>query len=180
MGHRSSVNHECDHHFSSSKKSCVQPSPPAFCDRVTPMLNRRPILQLLKTVAFVALPCALAAMSRRAGAQPSLLPPNDRSTLPVSTAITHGQVTFSWPVMTGTWELFVQQPPFTGEWKPANTNLYHTNNATVSATLPVPAKATFYRVRRTFALRPSQTPAMPPMPPTITKRATPPKLPTRP
>ena len=131
----------------------------------------------MKTVAFAALICALVAVSRSVSAQPNLLPPNDRSTLPVSTGITNGNITISWPVTTGIWELFVQQPPFTGEWKPASNNLYHTNAATVSATIPAPAKTTFYRVRRTFAMH---APQIVPMMPVLTNRPTPPKLSARP
>lgn len=94
--------------------------------------------------------------------------------LPVATQVTNGKITFSWPVTPGKWQLFQQQPSNKGEWQPASAAQYRTNDATVSATLPLPRQTTLYRVSRLRGLLAPALPNFPPVPPPPTNR--PPKL----
>ncbi|HZV37109.1 MAG TPA: hypothetical protein VFB72_21205 [Verrucomicrobiae bacterium] len=94
--------------------------------------------------------------------------------LVVATGVTNGNITFSWRVEPGKWQLYQQQPPNMGEWQPTPAAQYRTNNATVFVTLPLPRQTTLYRVSRLRGLLPPTLPNFPPIPPPPTKR--PPKL----
>ncbi|MDB6020982.1 MAG: hypothetical protein JWQ04_839 [Pedosphaera sp.] len=133
----------------------------------------------LQTCLFAATALALIILGQRIGAQPGPFPEARPGKLPLSAVVTNGNVTFSWPVLPGKWELSEQQPPLTGEWKPVPAESYHTNAITVSATVPQPNQTTLYRVKRSFAFRPPNFPDLPPVPPPPTNRV-PPKLPARP
>jgi hypothetical protein len=120
----------------------------------------------LLVVAFI-----LAAPQLRAETSPFL--PGGARTLHLSGSITNKQVIISWPVISGHWELMIQQPADTGEWQPIPADLYHTNAATVSVTQKIPAHPALYRLRRVLPNRANI--AMPPMPKMPTNRIVPPK-----
>jgi hypothetical protein len=117
--------------------------------------------QPLKNFILVAITAALFLAARPASSESPFLPGGAR-TLHLSGVITNGSVTVSWPIISGNWELMTQQPADTGQWQAVPTNLYHTNDTTVSVSQPVPAKTAFYRLRRVFPRR-NNIP-LPPMP----------------
>ncbi len=149
------------------------------------------------TVAFLTLALLIAGL--RAGAQHSpkeLFLSNGSPLLHLSGDIANGKLTISWPlryittnssdhttstiIITGNWELRMQQPAYTGEWTPIAPNLYHTNGSIVSVTTSLPDKPALYRLRRALPLRPPGFPTLPPMPPAPTNRPARPNLPGHP
>jgi hypothetical protein len=161
------------------KKSCLQ-SPPAPSFGHSKLMPISPMLQALKTLIRAVLVLAIVTVATRASAQnklDDLFPSYGGPTLHLSGDLANGTVTISWPPGIGEWELMVQQPAFTGEWKPIAAGLYQTNATSVFITAPVPDKPALYRLRRAFLSHRASLHALPPMPTPPTNRPTPPKLP---
>jgi hypothetical protein len=90
--------------------------------------------------------------------------------IPLSSSVTNGSITFSWPAMPGRWELADQEPAITGKWVPVPSDMYKTNGMTVSVTLPMPKQTAYFRVRQGPGFRPPAMPNLPPVPPPPTNR----------
>jgi hypothetical protein len=98
--------------------------------------------------------------------------------LHLSATLSGNNVTISWPKIPGTWELMTQQPADTGDWQSIDPALYHTNNATVTVTQPLPTQGGLYRLRRYLPKLTNLQ--MPPMPQPPTNRIRPRNLPPSP